>query len=126
MPAEPVGQLGGGEGLGAAPDQAARPAKTAASAIRSMVESRNAPNAPAVPLILASVPSSMSVRTNPVQTMVPANKCPVGNSTSAPALMPIVPVMVSALGVIGVRASAVPIGLSSLAMAGRSTVSMAV
>ena len=64
-----------------------------------------------VPLILASVPSSMSVKTNPVQTIVPANRCPVGNSASAPALIPMVPVMVSAFGVIGVRASALPMRL---------------
>ena len=54
--------------------QIARPANTAASAIRSSVESRNAPQVPLVPLIRASTPSSMSARTNPVHTMVPANR----------------------------------------------------
>jgi hypothetical protein len=43
-----------------------------------MVESRNAPNLPLVPLIRASTPSSMSVNTKNVATMVPMNRCPVG------------------------------------------------
>ena len=54
--------------------QMVRPAKTAASLIRSRVESRNAPHAPLVPLTRASSPSSMSVRTKPVHTQVPANR----------------------------------------------------
>ena len=92
--------------------QMARPANTAASLTRSRVESRNAPQAPLVPFIRASTPSSMSARTKKVHTTVPANRCPVGNSHSAPATIPHVPVMVIAFGVTGVRASASPTGVS--------------
>ena len=58
--------------------------------------------------------------------MVPANRCPVGNSHSAPATMPDVPMIVIAFGVTGVRASASPTGVSRRVRAGRSTFSMAV
>ena len=58
--------------------------------------------------------------------MVPANRWPVGNSHSAPATIPHVPVMVIALGVTGVRASASPTGVSRRARNGRSTFSIAV
>ncbi len=102
------------------------PANTAASEIRSSVESRKAPNTPALPWILASVPSSMSVTTKPVQTSVPAKRCPVGNKLSAPAVMPTVPMTVSMFGVTGVRARARPTGVSSWARPGRSTFSMSV
>jgi hypothetical protein len=106
-------------------NHAARPPKTLASATRSMVESRNAPNLPVVPLILASVPSSMSVRTKPVQTITPANRCPVGNRVSAPADMPMVPMTVSVFGVTGVRARACATGVSRRPRAGRRNFSMA-
>ena len=54
---------------------------TAASATRSRVESRNAPNTPVVPLTRARAPSSMSAITKNVQTIVPANRWPVGISS---------------------------------------------
>ena len=90
-----------------------------------MVESRKAPNLPVVPLMRASVPSSMSVSTKPVQTITPANRWPVGNSHRAPADMPMVPMIVSAFGVTGVLARAWPTGVSTRAIAGRRTLSMA-
>jgi hypothetical protein len=106
--------------------QIASPANTAASAIRSRVESRNAPQAPLVPFTRASAPSSMSASTKAVHTIVPANRWPVGNSHSAPATTPVVPVMVIAFGVTGVRASACPTGFSRRVSAGRKSFSMAV
>ena len=104
---------------------AARPAKTAASAIRSRVESRNAPHAPLLPLIRASVPSSMSVNTNTVHTITPASRCPVGNSASAPPDTPRVPTTVTMFGVTGVRASHWLTGVSKRVKNGRRTFSMA-
>jgi len=50
----------------------------------------------------------------------------VGNSHSAPATTPAVPVIVMALGVTGVRASASATGVSTRVRAGRSAFSMAV
>jgi len=49
-----------------------------ASAIRSMVESRNAPQVPVVPFIRASTPSSMSRNTKIVQVKAPGNSSPRG------------------------------------------------
>ena len=107
-------------------NQAASPANTDASATRSRVESRNAPKMPVVPLTRARAPSSMSAITKNQQTIVPANRWPVGYSASAPADIPTVPVIVRALGVIGVRASAPATGSSSRVRNGRSALSMAV
>ena len=47
-----------------------------ASAIRSMVESRNAPQVPLVPFSRASTPSSMSRNTKIVQVKAPGNSSP--------------------------------------------------
>ncbi len=102
------------------------PPKIDASAIRSRVESRKAPNGPEVPFTRASAPSSMSENTKIVHTTVPANRCPVGNRASALALTPTVPVTVMMFGVTGVRASASPTGVSSRASPGRRLLSMAV
>ncbi len=79
-----------------------------------------------VPVIRASAPSSMSASTKNVQTIVPANRWPVGNSHSAPAVMPTVPVTVIAFGVTGVRASTCPTGISTRFSTGRRKFSMAV
>ncbi len=90
------------------------------------MESRKAPKAPVLPWILASVPSSMSVITKAVHTTVPTKRWPVGNRLRAPTVIPIVPVTVSMLGVIGVCASARLTGVSSWARPGLSTFSMSV
>ena len=60
-------------------NQIVMPPKTAASASRSIVESRNAPNLPELPLILASCPSSMSVNTKTVAVNAPGKSSPIGN-----------------------------------------------
>jgi hypothetical protein len=91
-----------------------------------MVESTNAPHFPLVPLIRASTPSSMSSSTKIVQVNAPGNNSPIGNNPSAPPATPTVPMTVTALGVTGVFASASPTGVSTRAIAGRSTFSMAV
>ncbi len=52
-----------------------------------------------------------------MHTMVPANRWPVGNSHSAPAAIPAVPMIVIALGVTGVRASSSASGVSTRARA---------
>src|SRR6266550_7770270 len=103
-----------------------RPPKMPASAIRSMVESRNAPQVPLVPFSRASAPSSMSRSTNIVQVKAPGNSSPRGNRASAPPATPTVPMTVMAFGVIGVRARILPAGVNRRVMAGRSTFSMAV
>src|ERR1700747_1934587 len=103
-----------------------RPPKMPASAIRSMVESRNAPQVPLVPFIRASTPSSMSRNTKIVQVKAPGNSSPRGNKASAPPATPTVPMTVTAFGVIGVRARTLPAGVNRRVMAGRSTFSMAV
>ena len=72
-------------------NQITRPLKMPASAIRSMVESRNAPQLPLVPLIRASTPSSMSRSTKIVQVNAPGNSSPMGNRPSAPPATPTVP-----------------------------------
>jgi hypothetical protein len=101
------------------------PLKMAASATRSRVESRNAPHGPLVPFIRASSPSSMSVNTKKVHIAAPGNSHPIGNSASALADTPTVPMTVSAFGVTGVRARASPTGVRMRAIAGRSVLSMA-
>src|SRR6185312_7122142 len=103
-----------------------RPPKMPASAIRSMVESRNAPQVPLVPFSRASTPSSMSRNTKIVQVKAPGNSSPRGNKASAPPATPTVPMTVTAFGVIGVRARTLPAGVNRRVMAGRSTFSMAV
>src|SRR5215472_10908027 len=107
-------------------NQITRPLKMPASAIRSMVESRNAPQVPLVPLSRASTPSSMSRKTKMVQVKAPGNSSPLGKKTSAPPTTPTVPMTVMALGVTGVRARTLPAGVNRRVMAGRSTFSMAV
>src|SRR5689334_17473856 len=103
-----------------------RPPKMPASAIRSMVESRNAPQVPLVPLIRASTPSSMSRNTKIVQVKAPGKSSPIGKRPSAPPATPTVPMTVTAFGVMGVRASTLPTGVNRRVMAGRSGFSMAV
>jgi hypothetical protein len=48
----------------------------------------------------------MSASTNTVAMMAPQNRCPVGNSASAAAETPTVPMTVISFGVSGVRARA--------------------
>src|SRR5215470_13291358 len=103
-----------------------KPPKMPASAIRSMVESRNAPQRPLVPLIRASTPSSMSRNTKIVQVKAPGKSSPRGNRASAPPATPTVPMTVTAFAVTGVRASSRPTGVNRRVMAGRSGFSMAV
>ena len=105
-------------------NQIVMPPKTAASANRSMVESRNAPYGPELPLIRASWPSSMSVKTKNVAVNAPGNSSPIGNSESAAADTPTVPATVIMFGVTGVRASACTIGLNRRAKTGRRKFSM--
>src|SRR2546430_552422 len=100
-----------------------RPPKMPASAIRSMVESRNAPQVPLVPFSRASTPSSMSRNTKIVQVKAPGNSSPMGKRASAPPATPTVPMTVTAFGVIGVRARTLPAGVNRRVMAGRTTVS---
>jgi hypothetical protein len=107
-------------------NQITRPLKIPASAIRSMVESRNAPQVPLVPLIRASTPSSMSRSTKIVQVSAPGNSSPIGKRPSAPPATPTVPMIVIAFGVIGVWARTAPIGVKTRVMTGRSGFSMAV
>src|SRR5580700_9212331 len=107
-------------------NQITRPLKMPASAMRSMVESRNAPQVPVVPFIRASTPSSMSRNTKIVQVKAPGNSSPIGNRPSAAPVTPTVPMTVMAFGVIGVRASTLPTGVNRRVMAGRNTFSMAV
>src|SRR5258707_7834583 len=103
-----------------------RPPKMPASAIRSMVESRNAPQVPLVPFSRASTPSSMSRNTKIVQVKAPGNSSPRGKRASAAPATPTVPMTVMAFGVMGVRARTLPAGVNRRVMAGRSTFSMAV
>ena len=106
-------------------NQIVMPPKTAASPSRSMVESRKAPYLPELPLILASWPSSMSVKTKTVAVKAPGKSSPIGNIDSAAADTPTVPATVIMLGVTGVRASPWTTGLNRRAKAGRRKFSMA-
>ena len=73
---------------------------TAASPRRSNVESRSAPHV-LVPVgdIRASVPSSKSVKTNAVITIVPAKRCPDENRKTDETVVPMAPKMVIELAV---------------------------
>ena len=106
-------------------NQIVMPPKMAASPNRSIVESRNAPNLPELPLILASWPSSMSVKTKHVAMKAPGNSSPIGSSQSEAAETPTVPATVIMFGVTGVRASPWTIGLNRRAKTGRRKFSMA-
>ncbi len=106
-------------------NQIVMPPKTAASARRSIVESRNAPYLPELPLMRASWPSSMSVKTKTVAVKAPGNSSPIGNIDSAAAETPTVPATVIMFGVTGVRASAWTMGLNRRAKKGRRKFSMA-
>ncbi len=102
------------------------PAKIAASATRSMVESRKAPNLEILPVTRATAPSSMSNSTNAVMTIVPQKNSPRVNRTSAPAATPTVPMTVIALGETPVRATACPTGVRTRPSAGLILLSIAV
>src|SRR5580700_3804707 len=106
-------------------NQIVMPPKMAASANRSIVESRNAPYLPELPLILASWPSSMSVKTKHVAMNAPGNSSPIGSSQSEAAETPTVPATVIMFGVTGVRASPCTMGPNSRAKKGRRKFSMA-
>jgi len=107
-------------------NQIVMPPNTAASANLSMVESRNAPYGPELPFSRASWPSSMSRKTKNVAIAAPGNSQPIGNSASVLAHTPTVPATVIMFGVIGVRASACPIGLNRRTKKGRRKFSMTV
>ena len=81
------------------------PRNTAASCTRSRVESRNAPQRPVDPASRAMIPSTRSENTNAVMKSVPQNRCPRGNSTSAPRLTPSVPTTVTVSGLTPARRS---------------------
>src|SRR5215468_7588848 len=91
-------------------NQIVMPPNTAASPILSIVESRNAPHGPELPLRRASWPSSMSVKTKNLAIAAPGKSQPMGNSASALADTPAVPITVIMFGVTGVRASACTTG----------------
>ncbi len=78
--------------------QSARPPKIAASATRSSVESRNAPQRLETPAWRAMFPSTRSENTNRVMVIVPQKNSPRGKKTSAPATTPAVPIRVTASG----------------------------
>jgi hypothetical protein len=106
-------------------NQIVMPPKIAASPRRSIVESRNAPYLPELPLMRASWPSSMSVKVKIVAVKAPGNSSPIGNRDSAAADMQTVPATVIMFGVTGVRASPCTIGLNRRAKKGRRKFSMA-
>src|SRR5215470_7431700 len=106
-------------------NQIVMPPNTAASPTRSIVESRNAPHGPELPLRRASWPSSMSVKTKNVAIAAPGKSQPMGNSASALADTPAVPITVIMFGVTGVRASACTTGVNRRAKPGRRKFSMA-
>jgi hypothetical protein len=99
-------------------DQAASAIKMAASATRSSVGSRKAPKVVAFPFTLASAPSSKSASEKIVQNIAPASRWPVGKSIRELAETPIVPMIVSAFGVTGVRARTFAAGVNMYASAG--------
>ncbi len=106
-------------------NQIVMPPKTAASPSRSIVESRNAPYLPELPLMRASCPSSMSVKVKTVAVAAPGNSQPIGNIDSVAAETPTVPATVIMFGVTGVRASPCTMGPNSRAKKGRRKFSMA-
>jgi hypothetical protein len=106
-------------------NQIVMPPKMAASPNRSIVESRNAPYRPELPLIRASWPSSMSVKMKKVAVAAPGKSQPMGNIASAAADTPTVPATVIMFGVTGVRASPWTMGPNSRAKKGRRKFSMA-
>ena len=106
-------------------NQIVMPPKIAASPRRSIVESRNAPYLPELPLMRASWPSSMSVKVKTVAVAAPGNSQPMGNIDSAAADMQTVPATVIMFGVTGVRASPCTMGPNSRAKKGRRKFSMA-
>src|ERR1700735_1062839 len=105
-------------------NQIVMPPKMAASANPSIVESRNAPYLPELPLILARWPSSTSEQKKQDAMDAPANSSPIGSSRSAAAETQTGPATVIMLGVTGVRASPWTIGLNRRAKTGRRTFSM--
>ena len=106
-------------------NQIVMPPKTAASPSRSIVESRNAPYLPELPLMRASWPSSMSMKVKTVAVAAPGNSQPMGNIASVAAETPTVPATVIMFGVTGVRASPWTMGPNSRAKKGRRKFSMA-
>ena len=76
------------------------PPNSAASAIRSSVESRNAPKVSVRPILRAIAPSIRSLKTNAVTTSTPCQSQPCGKKTSAPAATPSVPTSVTTSGLI--------------------------
>ena len=106
-------------------NQIVMPPKIAASPRRSIVESRNAPYLPELPLMRASWPSSMSVKVKIVAVKAPGNSSPIGNMDSAAADMQTVPATVIMFGVTGVRASPCTMGPNRRAKKGRRKFSMA-
>ncbi len=106
-------------------NQMVMPPKMAASPKRSMVESRNAPYVPELPLIRASCPSSMSVKMKTVAVAAPGKSQPIGIMPRLAAATPTVPPTVIMFGVTGVRASAWISGLNRRAKKGLRKFSMA-
>src|SRR5688500_1278498 len=94
--------------------------KIAASAARSPVESRTAPNTEPPPRARARAPSSMSSSTKTVTVNAPQNSCPVAISPTAPATAPSVPRIVIASGVTPERARRPTSGPITLATTGRA------
>ncbi|MNW59174.1 hypothetical protein D3C74_370760 [compost metagenome] len=96
------------------------PVKIAASASRSSVESRNAPHGPERPDSRAITPSSASENAKTMIAMVPANRCPVGNSHSAEATTPTVPTIVTASGETPIRSRKAATGVNKRVTTARS------
>src|SRR5918998_3324731 len=94
--------------------------KIAASAARSPVESRTAPNTEPPPRARARAPSSMSSSTKTVTVNAPQNNCPVAISPTAPAIAPSVPTSVTASGVTPARASRATTGAQNRPTAARA------
>ena len=84
---------------------------TAASTMRSPVESRTAPNLVEVPPARATAPSTRSSITKPQIRMVPVNHQPRVKKINAAAVAPTVPAIVISSGVTPARASRTPSGL---------------
>lgn len=101
-----------------------QPSSTAQSAIRSSVESRNAPNFVPPVVIAATEPSSESNTTRMVSTKAPQNIHPVIPDAMPTMVVPTAPMTVTAFAVMPIRVNARAIGAMSRLNHGRSFSSM--
>ena len=84
----------------------------APSAMRSRVESKNAPNLDVLPVARAIAPSIRSLKMKQVITRTPMSSSPRGKNTRAPAETPRVPTSVTASGLMPSLMKALTIGAS--------------